>query len=160
MTTTPDAVQKLVQKISAQGEKTSRFFSDLGEEVWAQQLYADGAEWTVHEVLAHIVDSEDSLRRFFEHIVAQGSGVAEDFDIDRYNAHAVEQLRQTPRRELLTMFGERRANMVSFVRGLTEADLQQAGRHPFLGQATLDEMLRLFYLHVNLHVRDIRNLMR
>lgn len=160
MTMPSEAVQKLVNKISTEGEKTNRFFSELPEDMWAQQLYADGAEWTVHEVLAHIVDSEDSLRRFFEHIVAQGSGVAEDFDIDRYNANAVEKLRQTPRQELLAMFGERRANMVSFVRGLTEADLQREGRHPFLGQATLDEMLRLFYLHVNLHVRDIRNLMR
>lgn len=158
--TLPAPVQKLVNKISAEGEKTSRFFSEMPEELWEQQLYADGAEWSVHEVLAHIVDSEGSLLRFFEHIVARGKGVSEDFDIDRHNAHAVEKLRATPRQELLAMFGQRRANMVSFVCELTEADLLLEGRHPFLGQAALEEMLRLFYLHVNLHVRDIRQLMR
>ncbi len=153
-------VQKLAEKIAAEGEKTETFFSTLPDELWAQELYADGAQWSVHEVLAHIVDSEDGLRRFFEHIVAQGSGVSEDFNIDRYNAGAVEKLHQTDRQLLMEMFRQRRARMVSFVRGLAEADLQREGRHPYLGHAALDEMLRLYYLHVNLHIRDIRKLLR
>lgn len=154
----PEVVHKLADKIRVEGEKSSRFFAELPEDLWVQRLYADGAEWTVHEVLAHIVDSEDSLRRFFVHVVAEGSGVREDFDIDRYNAGAVEKLRETPREVLVEMFARRRADMVSFVRGLSEADLQRESRHPYLGQAALGEMIRLYYLHVNLHIRDIRKL--
>lgn len=156
----PSVVQKLAEKISVEGEKTGNFFSTLPDEIWGRELYADGAQWSVHEVLAHIVDSEDSLRRFFEYIVAEGSGVGEDFDIDRYNAGAVEKLRQTDRQTLMDMFFQRRERMVRFVRKLTEADLQREGRHPFLGHAALDEMLRLYYLHVNLHIRDIRKILR
>jgi len=154
------AVQTLAEKIAAEGEKTHQFFAALPEDVWAQQCYTDGAEWSVHEVLAHIVDTEDSLRLFFEYIVAEGSGVGEDFDIDRYNAGAVKKLREAGTAELMDMFRQRRERVVSFVRGLAEADLQREGRHPFLGHATLEEMLRLYYLHVNLHIRDIRKIMR
>ncbi|MEJ2757913.1 MAG: DinB family protein [Anaerolineales bacterium] len=154
------AVQTLADKITAEGEKTNQFFAALPEDIWEQKCYTDGEEWNVHEVLAHIVDTEDSLRRFFEFIVAEGSGVGEDFDIDRYNAGAVKKLRETGRAELMGMFCQRRERVVSFVRGLAEADLQREGRHPFLGHAALGEMLRLYYLHVNLHIRDIRKIMR
>ena len=153
-------VLKVADKIAAEGEKTSSFFAELPDGLWSQKLYADGAEWSVHEVLAHIVDAEDSLHRFFEYILAEGGGVGEDFDIDRYNAGAVEKLRHTDRQTLMTMFRQRRERMVSFARGLTEADLKREGRHPYLGHAALGEMLRLYYLHVNLHIRDIRKMMR
>lgn len=154
------AVQKLANRIAKEGEKTYQFFAALPDDMWAKKCYTDGAEWSVHEVLAHVVDSEDGLRRFFEHIAAQGSGVDEDFNIDRYNAGAVKKLRETDRQELIAMFRQRRERMVSFVQGLEETDLQWEGRHPFLGHTSLDEMLRLFYLHVNLHIRDIRKMMR
>ena len=148
--------EQILKKMSGEGEKILEFFSGLSDSLWDEQLYTDGAEWTVHEVLAHIVEAEDSLYRLFSNILKGGSGVPQDFDIDRYNAFNVEKLSDKTREELISLFRERRAQMVSFVGGLSPADLEKTGTHPYLGQSALGDMLRVFLLHPNLHIRDIR----
>jgi hypothetical protein len=60
---------------------------------------------------------------------------------------------------LLHAFQERRKGVIKLVRSLSPEMLSsQAGTDPFLGQASLAEMLRIHYMHVNLHIRDIRKL--
>jgi hypothetical protein len=151
--------QKLARKLQSEGEKTLEFFRDIPEDGWQVQLYADGACWTVHEVLAHIVESEGSLLRLFRHIAGGGDGVAKGFDIDQYNAMAVAEMAAMPAADLIADFEVRRGKLIVFVRTLNNADLEKQGRHAFLGETSLYEMLRLQYLHVNLHVRDIRKVM-
>jgi len=148
--------ERLAHKLGSEGQKTEEFFRQLPEDAWQVQLYADGACWTVHEVLAHIVESEGSLLGLFRHISEGGEGVAKGFDIDQYNAMAVAEIAMVPIEELLVDFESRRGEMVNFVTGLDDADLERQGRHAFLGESSLYEMLRLQYLHVNLHIRDIR----
>ena len=154
MTNSPE---QIVKKMSGEGEKILEFFTGLSESLWDQQLYSDGAEWSVHEVLAHIVEAEGSLFRLFSNILKGGTGVPQDFDIDRYNATQVEKLSDKTREGLLALFRERRAQMVAFVGELTPEDLEKTGNHPFLGPSSLGGMLRVFILHPNLHIRDIRN---
>jgi len=153
MTNSPE---QIVKKMSGEGEKILNFFTELSVSLWDQQLYSDGAEWTVHQVLAHIVEAEDSLYRLFSNILKGGSGVPQDFDIDRYNASHVEKLSDKTREELLALFQDRRAQMVDFVGELSPADLDKTGTHPYLGQSTLGDMLRVFLLHPTLHICDIR----
>ena len=148
--------ERLAQKLRSEGEKTLEFFHQLPEDAWQVQLYADGACWTGHEVLAHIVESEGSLLGLFRHISDGGEGVAKEFDIDKYNAMAVAEIAETMVDDLIADFELRRGKMVKFVAGLEDADLEKQGRHAFLGDSNLYEMLRLQYLHVNLHIRDIR----
>lgn len=148
--------EQIVKKMSGEGEKILNFFTELPISMWDQQIYSDGAEWTVHEILAHIVEAEGSLYRLFSNILKGGTGVPQDFDIDRYNAAHVEKLAEKTTEELLSLFQELRAQMVEFVGGLSEADLEKTGNHPFLGESTLEGMLRVFILHPNLHIRDIR----
>jgi len=148
--------ETLAQKLRSEGEKTLVFFDQLSEEAWQVQLYADGARWTVHEVLAHIAESEGSLLRLFRYIEEGGEGVAKGFDIDKYNANSVAKIAGTPTRDLIADFQVNRKAMSEFVSGLTDADLEKQGRHAYLGETSLFEMVRLQYLHVNLHIRDIR----
>lgn len=150
--------EKLSARLRKEKEKTLAFFNSLPDEVWSQKLYSDGARWSVYQVLVHIVDSEENLSRLFAHIAAGGKGVGEDFDIDAYNKQAVESLEGAEVEALLAQFSSKRDALIEMVRGLDEEKIQSTGRHPFLGEASLEEMLRLFYLHVNLHIRDVRKI--
>ena len=153
-----DHAEKTAKRLEREGEKTARFFSELPVDIWEKIAYTDGAAWQVQQVLAHIVETESALPRLFKHIVDGGSGVPQDFDLDEYNEQTVRPLEQTAPEQLLTLFSERRKQTVAFVRGLTDEDLSKEGYHPFLGQAEVKEMIRLFYLHVQLHIRDVRSL--
>jgi hypothetical protein len=53
-----------------------------------------------------------------------------------------------------------RAEMTAWVSSLDDADLDKIGRHPFLGHTTLREMIKLIYLHNQLHYRDLRKVLK
>ena len=150
---------KLANRLIKEGEKTKDFFSNIPQEILRESLYSEGASWTVNEVLVHLVDAEDSLKRLFQFIVDGGEGVPQDFDLNKYNEQAVEKLEGLSIEALTDMFAKRRRLMVEFVQSLDDEDLNKEGFHPFLGQAPVKEMIRLFYLHVQIHMRDIRKLL-
>jgi hypothetical protein len=154
-----DHAEKLAKRLEREGEKAVRFFSGLPEDIWERTVYSDGASWRVQQVLAHVVETESSLPGLFKHIVDGGNGVPQDFDLNEYNEQAVSLLEQTEPEQLVSMFSERRTQTIGFVRGLMDEDLARKGFHPFLGQAPVSEMIRLFYLHVQIHIRDVRSLM-
>jgi len=56
----------------------------------------------------------------------------------------------------LIKFQDVRAKMATWVETLNEEDLQKEGRHPFLGETTVEEMIKLVYRHNQIHYRDMR----
>jgi hypothetical protein len=110
----------------------------------------------VHNLLAHFVEVEGSIRALIERIAQGGEGVAEDFSIDRWNARYTAEMSQHDDTYLLAEFARRRAATVAMARGLAAADLEKRGRHPFLGVTEIKHMLKLMYVHLLGHQRDIR----
>ena len=68
----------------------------------------------------------------------------------------VAKLKHKTRDELLAEFKQLRAFTVEMVSGFQAGDLEKQGRHPFLGVTTVEEMLKLMYLHLQLHTRDVK----
>jgi uncharacterized damage-inducible protein DinB len=149
-------VERFAEKIESEGEKTIAFFAALPDRAWPVRLYADGAEWTVQQVLGHIVEAEGSFLRLFGNITRGGTGVSKEFDIDSHNATQVAKLDAMTPAALLAEFANRRREMTAFIRALEDPDLLRFGRHPYLGETTINEMLRLFTVHISAHIRDVR----
>ncbi len=151
-----DEPQSLAEKLSQEGEKILQFFQALDEADWSRPVYTEGETWTIRDLLAHLVTSEKGLLRLFEQIRQGAPGVPPDFSIDRYNAKQRQKTRHIPPSELLEQYRSVRANTIAWVRQCTPADFERRGRHPFLGETTLREMLKMIYLHNQLHLRDAR----
>lgn len=152
----PDTPAFLAERLRAEAEKSLEFFRDLPENAWKRAIYSEGQAWTAGEVLAHFVATEISLLRLLENILAGGSGSPEDFDIDAYNQRKVLQLADTTVPELYELFQQNRQRTAEFVARLQPADLERQGRHPFLGMAPLNEIIKLIYRHNQIHQREIR----
>jgi uncharacterized damage-inducible protein DinB len=148
----------LAERLKKEGEKVVAYFSTLTDEQWKTEVYTEGDTWTIRNVLAHFVTSERGLLKLFERIREGGLGVSDDFSIDYYNARQQEKTREMTPQELLGQFAEVRANSVAWVASLTDEDLAREGRHPYLGQVQLVEMLKMLYLHNQIHFRDFRKL--
>lgn len=148
----------LAERLKREGEKVVAYFSMLTDEQWNIEVYTEGDTWTIRNVLAHFVTSERGLLKLFEQIRQGGSGAAEDFSIDFYNARQQHKTRDLTPQELLEQFREVRASAVDWVSGLSSEDLVIEGRHPFLGKVQLVEMLKMLYLHNQIHFRDFRRL--
>jgi hypothetical protein len=148
----------LAERLKKEGEKVVAYFSSLTDAQWDTEVYSEEATWTVRNVLAHFVTSERGLLRLFDRIREGGPGAAEDFSIDHYNARQQKKTRNLMPEELLNQYVEMRANMAEWVSKLSQEDLLIEGRHPFLGQVQLVEMVKMIYLHNQSHFRDIRKL--
>jgi len=146
----------LSERLLKEGEKTLEFFQRLTPEQWGQSVYTDGAEWLVCDILAHFVAAEDGIRRLIEDILAGGGGSPPDFNLDAYNQRKVSALRGVSEQELLRRFAELRRKSAELVASLTQDDLARTGRHPWLGVAPLEEIIKLLYRHNQIHQRDIR----
>lgn len=151
---------ELADKLQSEGERFVEIFSALTDADWRADVYTEGTVWTVRNVLSHFVTSERGLVQLFEQIRLGSAGAADDFSIDRYNASQQAKTKDASPSELLEQYKSVRADTVTWVSGLQESDLEKTGRHPFLGQTTLREMVKMLYLHNQIHYRDIKKALK
>jgi len=135
-------------------------FTSFSDDQWQREVYTEGTTWTIHNVLSHFVTSERGLLKLFEQIRLGGPGAADDFSIDRYNAAMQARTRGATPQELIEQYKEVRANAIAWVSGLKESELNIIGRHPFLGQTEIREMIKMLYIHNMTHYRDMKKTMR
>ena len=153
-------VTVLAEKLKDEGERMASIFTALHADQWQQEIYTEGTTWTVRHVLAHLVTSERGLVKLFEQIRRGGAGSPDDFSIDRYNASMQERTRDLAPQELLEQYKQERAHTVQWVSSLKEEELEMTGRHPFLGQTVLREMIKMLYIHNLTHYRDMKKAIR
>ncbi|MBI5954006.1 MAG: DinB family protein [Chloroflexi bacterium] len=151
---------ELAEKLKIEGNKFVDIFSALSADQWQTEVYTEGETWTIRNVLSHFVTSERGLVKLFEQIRQGGSGAADDFSIDRYNLSQQEKTKDLTPAELLEQYKEVRANSVDWVSGLKDEELEIKGRHPFLGETVLREMIKMLYLHNQIHYRDLKKVIR
>lgn len=154
----PETAERLAGRLAQEGQKTQQFFAALDPVLWERTLYTDGAQWTVRQVFAHFTITEVGIRVLMANILEGGPGVGEDFDLNAFNEHKVTGLDYASPEALLEKFHSERQATVDWVRGLSPSDLARTGRHPWLGDAPVEEMIQLMYRHNQIHQRDIRKL--
>lgn len=151
-----DRREVIAAELEMQARDAIAFFESLTDDALGRQVYADGAQWTVRQVFAHLITIERSMHVLFRDILAGGTGGSERFDVDRFNRTQPRKLDGLSRAELVERFRAVRADTVAIVRGMTEADLDREGVHPFHGPGRLDRFVRWAYEHARLHESDIR----
>lgn len=151
---------ELAAKLKEEGERMAQFFSSLTDDQWTNEVYTEGTTWSIRNVLSHFVTSERGLLKLFERIRTSGEGASEDFSIDRYNAAQQEKTKDLAPAELLEQYKQARAESAAWVGGLEDEELEIQGRHPFLGETVIREMIKMLYIHNQLHYRDVKRAIR
>ncbi|MCB0100456.1 MAG: DinB family protein [Anaerolineales bacterium] len=153
-------IAELAEKLKIEGERMYAFFADLTDDQWDKEVYTEGTTWSIRNVLSHYVTSERGLVQLFERIRATGEGAADDFSIDRYNASQQEKTKDLLPADLLEQYKQVRAESIRWVGGLKDEELDIQGRHPFLGETVIREMVKMLYLHNQLHYRDVKRALK
>lgn len=151
---------ELAEKLKTEGLRMLQFFSELSETDWTREVYTEGTTWSIRDVLSHYVTSERGLLKLFESIRQGGTGAADDFSIDDYNAAQQEETKEFTPAELLGQYKGVRANSVTWVSSLKDEELEISGRHPFLNETVIREMIKMLYIHNQLHYRDMKKALK
>jgi len=128
----------------------------LTADQWASAVYSDGAMSRVIDVVNHLADAESGMLRNLQNIVAGGEGVPADFDRDRYNDSRLRKTSARTPADLRSLLEENRKQLLAFVDGLDEADLDRQGRHAALEILPVENHLKIIAIHELSHARDIR----
>lgn len=151
---------ELAEKLKSEGEKILGIFAAFTDNQWNAEVYTEGATWTIRNVLSHLVTSERGLIKLFEKIRLGGEGASLEFSIDRYNASMQARTQELTPAELLNQYELVRAESIAWTSALTESELEIQGRHPFLGLTTIREMVKMLYIHNQIHYRDMKKALK
>jgi hypothetical protein len=124
-------------------------------------MYKEPYPWTVRDMLAHLLSTEEGLAHIARDVAAGGPGAPESLtDYDHYNAEEQERLAGIPVERLLSDLATTRETTIEWVTTLDDADLDREGRHPALGKVALDALINVIHGHQLMHVRDLKTLLR
>lgn len=154
-----ERVERLLKRLEKGLDKTFSIFGSLSPVQWDVVLYEEPYPWTVRDLLAHFVAAEEGLLRIAQDIAQGGPGAPEGFDYDAYNAAEHQRRAGIPPEQLLKDLEAARRRTIEWVRMLTDADLDRVGRHPALGEISLETFIEAIYGHQLLHMRDLMNAM-
>jgi len=143
------------QKIEAFGNayfQLCDILRELPREMWG--IKPNPGEWSVHEILIHLADSEaNGYVRYRKAIAESGSSVvaydqmawATSLDYKTQNAN-----------DALELFRWLRATSYSIFRTLPESAWQNTIHHPEHGLMTLEQMVDSYVIHVEKHIAQMR----
>jgi hypothetical protein len=147
-------VEALVARLEKGHQKTMEIFGSLDNAAWKWVIYNEPLSWNLHNLLAHFVSAEEKLLLLAKDVASGGKGAPPDFDFDAYNAEEQARLINITPPVLLLELTKARAATLDWLRALEDSQLDRIGRHPALGEVTLEMMVTAIYGHQLLHMRD------
>ncbi len=154
-----ERIDELVVRLRRGILKSREIFESLDAAAWDLVVYENPYPWTVRDLLAHFLSAEQGLLRLAQDVAAGGDGAPEGFDYQAFNASEQQRLASVPRGELLTDLVAARQRTISWVEGLADEALDRVGRHPALGEITVETFINAVYGHQLMHVRDLKRVL-
>ena len=148
-------IEKLIARLKRGLNKSNAILDALDHDGWQEPVEGDTDGWMVKDLVAHFIISEEHLLMIARDIAAGGEGVPEDIDIDAFNE---DQLARQPNRtpdELQALLGDVRETTIAWVAGQDDETLDRVGRHPTLGEASVETIIFSIYAHQLLHMREL-----
>ena len=152
-------VDDLVARLTKGAGKTAQILGSLSDDQWQTVFYTEPSTWTVRDLAAHFLSAEVALLRVMQDVASGGPGAPENFNYDAFNSDEQIRLAGLPPRRLLADLTEARAATIAWVSKLDESDLDRHGRHPALGDITLETFINAIYGHQLMHMRDLQRLL-
>ncbi len=150
-------VESLIAKLEKGRSKTRQILSSLAPAQWARIVYEGPSAWDVRDLLAHFVSAEERLLELAQDVASGGAGIPEGYDYDAFNAEEQRRLKKQSPEELLRALDKARQVTLEWLRTVDDAQLDRLGRHPTLGDVTLEMMATAIYAHQLLHMRDLQS---
>lgn len=128
----------------------------VGETDWQRPVFSEDTNWTVADLLRHLVDAEASMTRLINQIRAGSPGVPPDFDLARWNASRVAKAAGKTPEQLLEELNHNRGELLSLLGTLGLEEWKLSGRHGSLREMTVAEIAHQIADHERDHAQDIR----
>lgn len=144
-----------IDRLEQSGKDYLRYLSELTE-AEVQSAPAPG-EWTVHQVVAHMRDTEQYvfLQRV-QRIMKESHPAVQNFDQDQWNKDHYDP--NEPFKKIVSDFRASRRKLISLLRKTSDKDWENWAMHSAYGKISLDWLVMHNYHHTMEHIAQIGNL--
>jgi uncharacterized protein (TIGR03083 family) len=147
-------------KLSKSRAALNSLLDQLSAEQWQTTVFSEGNNWTVRDVVAHLVDSEKGMSIHIHKIRKGRETVPESFDLNQWNAGVKDRAGDASPDELRQALLAGRAKLLDGLNSLTDDEWTLTGRHPFRGVITLEQYYETIAAHEVIHAKDIKEALR
>ncbi len=148
-------IEKMITRLERGLHKTNEILDALDHDGWRGPVEGESDGWTVKDLVAHFIVSEKHLLMIAKDIAAGGEGAPEDIDIDAFNEDQIARQPDRTPDELQALLGDIRETTIAWVAEQDDETLDCVGRHPTLGDSSVETIMFSIYGHQLLHMREL-----
>jgi len=121
-----------------------------------EQIYSEGAQWTLRQLAIHLAVSSIGFNRMIRHYSEDKEVIPADYDLERYNRRSVEKRDEMTLAQARFSLDESRQELLVWFDQITDlAVFDKVGRHPFMKMLTVSEFIEELAIHEEGHAADI-----
>lgn len=154
-----DKKLEIVKKLNDERQSSSLFFDQLEDNAWETAVYHEETQWTITDILRHLVDSERGMTNMMMQWQQGNDPVPPDFDLARWNNRVVQKSANKSPEELLENMRANRIDLLSFIDTLQDEDWEKKGRHASLRIMSIEEVCHLIADHERDHLRVMQEVL-
>lgn len=151
-----DKKQLWRDNLSQSRQALNNLLDSLADDQWQTHVFGEGQDWTVKDVVSHLVDSEAGMSIHIHKIRKGRETVPEDFNLDQWNAGVRERTGEATPDELRGRLAQNRARLLEGLSTLSDEEWRLTGRHPQRGIITIEQYYETIADHETLHTRHIK----
>lgn len=150
-TLTADEREQLIAKYAAGAARLREALAQAPEQ--ARQWRPGAGQWSIHEIVVHVADSETNAAQRIRYLLAEPQPVVQGYDENEwarrfdYHAHPLDLALDT-----VTAV---RANTTALLRRLPADAWERAGTHTQSGAYSAEDWLRSYAAHTHNHAGQI-----
>ena len=151
-----DRKQALREHLAAARAVVTDVFGAFGPADWERPIASSEGAWTVKQALAHLVSAEIGQLGTGQRMLTGEARLGEGFSLDFWNRRQVEKRKDQPPAVLLDELAALRQNLLAWIDGLAEADLDRSGQHGRGDVITVEQLCYRIGEHELEHALEIQ----
>lgn len=149
-----DRKQKYIERLNESRAYLDSVFDRVGDR-WEEQLYSDGAQWTIRQLAIHLMLA-DKGHNTMVMMGAKGTHIIpEDYDIERYNASSVRKNDSISPMDARAALRQSREELLTWLATVEDTVLDIETRHATLQMLPIYKILNIMAWHEKGHADDI-----
>lgn len=151
-------VDVLKQQLAEARQYLNHVLDQVGDR-WDAQVYAEGAAWTVRQLLIHLMITDKGHNNMMMAIARGESTIPDDFDLERYNRRSVEKRAETSPEDARAGLAQTAAERDTWLDTIDDDTLLSQGRHGSMRMMSIEQILELVADHDRNHANDIAHVL-
>jgi len=149
-----ERIEAIKDDLAAGRQRINEVLDQIGEQ-WETQVYADGLQWNVRQLVNHLADADRAQSNLVINLAEGKDIIPADFDLERYNRRVTEKTAEKAPDQSREEMAAQRQQLLAWLDDLDENKLDLIGRHGSLNMLSITQILGVIANHEHTHADDI-----